>query len=158
MSGMADDIAHIIQLAVAPVFLIAGIGHLLVVLTNRLGRVVDRTRALEVELSIEQPMETHPRWAKELVLLDRRMAWINRAITLSTLAMLMVCLVIVALFTGQLLSFDLSAFVSVLFILAMGVLVAALGNFLWEIHVAAEMLRVRTDLLERMQVKRKTLF
>ncbi len=108
MNGMADDIAHIIQLAVAPVFLIAGIGHLLSVLTSRLGRVVDRTRALEIELSIEQPMETHPRWAKELVLLDRRMAWINRAITLSTLAMLLVCLVIVTLFTGQLLAFDLS--------------------------------------------------
>lgn len=158
MNGMADDIAHIIQLAVAPVFLIAGIGHLLSVLTSRLGRVVDRTRALEIELSIEQPMETHPRWAKELVLLDRRMAWINRAITLSTLAMLLVCLVIVTLFTGQLLAFDLSVLISVLFILTMGVLIAALGNFLWEIHVAAEMLQVRTDLLERMQVKRRRFF
>ncbi|MEQ8558509.1 MAG: DUF2721 domain-containing protein [Henriciella sp.] len=155
---MADDIAHIIQLAVAPVFLIAGIGALLTVLTNRLGRVVDRTRALEVELSIEQPTETHPRWAKELVLLDRRMAWINRAITLSTLAMLFVCLVIVTLFAGQLLSFNLSVIIAVLFILTMAALVTALGSFLWEIHVAAEMLRVRTDLLERMQVKRKTLF
>ena len=158
MNGMADDIAHIIQLAVAPVFLIAGIGALLNVLTNRLGRVVDRTRALEVELSIEQPLETHPRWAKELVLLDRRMAWINKAITLSTLAMLLVCLVIVTLFTGQLMSFDLSVLISVLFILTMAAMIAALGSFLWEIHVAAAMLRVRTDLLERMQVKRSRFF
>ncbi len=45
-----------------------------------------------------------------------------------------------------------------LFILTMGVLIAALGNFLWEIHVAAEMLQVRTDLLERMQVKRRRFF
>lgn len=158
MNGMADDIAHIIQLAVAPVFLIAGIGALLNVLTNRLGRVVDRTRALEVELSIEQPLENHPRWAKELVLLDRRMAWINKAITLSTLAMLLVCLVIVTLFAGQLMSFDLSVLVSVLFILTMAAMIAALGSFLWEIHVAAAMLRVRTDLLERMQVKRRRFF
>ena len=152
---MADDIAHIIQLAVAPVFLIAGIGHLLVTLTNRLGRVTDRTRALEIELAVEQPRETHPRWSKELVLLDRRMRWINRAITLSTLAMLLICLVIVTLFTGQLLSFDLSMFIAVLFILTMGVLVAALGNFLWEIHLAAEMIRVRTDLLDRVKLDRQ---
>ena len=151
---MADDIAHIIQLAVAPVFLIAGIGHLLVTLTNRLGRVTDRTRALEIELSVEQPMETHPRWSRELILLDRRMRWINRAITLSTLAMLMVCLVIVTLFTGQLLAYDLSMLISILFIMTMGVLIAALGNFLWEIHVAADMLRVRTDLLEKVSMRR----
>ena len=155
---MADDIAHIIQLAVAPVFLIAGIGALLNVLTNRLGRVVDRTRALEIELSIEQPVETHPRWAKELILLDRRMAWINRAITLSTLAMLLICLVITTLFAGQLLDFDLLVPVSILFILTMAALVAALGSFLWEIHVAAAMLQVRTELLERVQAKRQRLF
>ena len=155
---MADDIAHIIQLAVAPVFLIAGIGALLNVLTNRLGRVVDRTRALEIELSIEQPVETHPRWARELILLDRRMVWINRAITLSTLAMLLICLVISTLFAGQLLDFDLLVPVSILFILTMGALIAALGSFLWEIHVAAAMLRVRTELLERVQAKRQRLF
>ncbi|WP_300375422.1 DUF2721 domain-containing protein [Henriciella sp.] len=150
---MADDIAHIIQLAVAPVFLIAGIGHLLVVLTNRLGRITDRTRALEIELAVEQPTQTHPRWSRELILLDRRMRWINRAITLSTLAMLMICLVIVTLFTGQLLSFDLSMIIAILFILTMAALVAAVGNFLWEIHVAAEMLRLRTDLINRLKYK-----
>lgn len=150
---MADDIAHIIQLAVAPVFLIAGIGHLLVTLTNRLGRITDRTRSLEVELAVEQPMETHPRWSRELILLDRRMRWINRAITLATLAMLLICLVIVALFTGQILAFDLSMIIAVLFILTMAALIAAVSNFLWEIHVAAEMLRLRTDLIDRLKYK-----
>ena len=62
------------------------------------------------------------------------------------------------LFTGQLLSFNLSALISVLFILTMGAMIAALGSFLWEIHVAAAMLRVRTDVLERMQIKRKRFF
>lgn len=152
---MADDIAHIIQLAVAPVFLIAGIGALLKVMTYRLTRVVDRTRALEEELMIETPFETHPRWSRELLLMDRRMIWINRAITLSTLAMLLVCLVIVTLFTGQLLSIDLSMMISVLFIMTMAVLVASLSSFLWEIHVAAEMMRVRTDVLEKLKLKRR---
>lgn len=151
---MAEDIAHIIQLAVAPVFLIAGIGALLTVLTNRLGRVVDRSRALEDELSVETPLELHPRWSRELFLLDRRMAWINRAITLAATAMLLVCLVIVTLFTGQLINNDLSGLVSILFILTMAALIAALGNFLWEIHLAATMLRVRTDLLEKVHRRR----
>lgn len=155
MNSMANDIAHIIQLAVAPVFLIAGIGALLTVLTNRLARVVDRSRALENELSGDMPMESHPRWSKELYLLDRRMAWINRAITLAASAMLLVCVVIVTLFTGQLIDIDLSIAISVLFIFAMGVLIAAIGNFLGEIHVAAQMLRVRTDVLEKLKMKRR---
>ncbi|WP_370373633.1 DUF2721 domain-containing protein, partial [Henriciella pelagia] len=87
MEGLPADIAHSIELAVAPVFLIAGIGALLTVLTNRLGRVVDRSRALEIELSEEGAMEAHPRWRSELWLLDRRISWINRAIVLSTAAL-----------------------------------------------------------------------
>lgn len=155
MNAMAEDIAHIIELAVAPVFLIAGIGALLTVLTNRLARVVDRSRALEEELSGDQHIEHHPRWSTELYLLDRRMAWINRAITLAASAMLLVCVVVVTLFAGQLLLLDLSVVISVLFILAMGVLIAAIGNFLGEIHVAAQMLRVRTEVLDKIKVKRR---
>ncbi|WP_370234579.1 MULTISPECIES: DUF2721 domain-containing protein [Henriciella] len=155
MEGLPADIAHSIELAVAPVFLIAGIGALLTVLTNRLGRVVDRSRALEIELSEEGAMEAHPRWRSELWLLDRRISWINRAIVLSTAALLLVCLVIMTLFTGQLFAADVSGIVAVLFILAMAALIAATGSFLWEIHVAAAMLRVRTDLLEKVRLKRE---
>ena len=149
MEGAQVDIVHSIELAVAPVFLIAGIGALLTVLTNRLGRIVDRSRSLEGELSAEGAMEAHPRWRAEIVLLDRRISWINRAIVLSTTAMLLICLVIVILFTGQLLRLDVGAPVSVLFILTMVALISATGSFLWEIHVAAAMIRVQTDLLQR---------
>lgn len=149
MEGAQVDIVHSIELAVAPVFLIAGIGALLTVLTNRLGRIVDRSRALEGELAAEGAMEAHPRWRAEIVLLDRRISWINRAIVLSTTAMLLICLVIVILFTGQLLRLDVGAPVSVLFILTMVALISATGSFLWEIHVAAAMIRVQTDLLQR---------
>lgn len=155
MEGLPTDIAHSIELAVAPVFLIAGIGALLTVLTNRLGRVVDRSRALEIELSAEGAMEAHPRWRSELWLLDRRISWINRAIVLSTAALLLVCLVIMTLFTGQLFSAEVSGIVAVLFILAMAALIAATGSFLWEIHVAAAMLRVRTDLMEKVRNRRE---
>lgn len=154
MEGLPADIAHSIELAVAPVFLIAGIGALLTVLTNRLGRVVDRSRALEIELSEEGAMEAHPRWRAELWLLDRRISWINRAIILSAAALLFVCLVIMTLFTGQLFSVEVAGFVAILFILAMAALIAATGSFLWEIHVAAAMIRVRTDLIEKVRSRR----
>ncbi|MEQ9316085.1 MAG: DUF2721 domain-containing protein [Henriciella sp.] len=155
MDGLPTDIAHSIELAVAPVFLIAGIGALLTVLTNRLGRVVDRSRDLEIELSAEGAMEAHPRWRAEIWLLDRRISWINRAIVLSTAALLLVCLVIMTLFTGQLFSAEVSGIVAVLFILAMAALIAATGSFLWEIHVAAAMLRVRTDVMEKVRSRRE---
>jgi hypothetical protein len=151
MENLDVDIVHSIELAVAPVFLIAGIGALLTVLTNRLGRTVDRSRALEQELMIEGAMESHPRWRVEIILLDRRISWINRAIVLSTAAMLFICLVIATLFAGQLLSINVAIPVSMLFILTMAALIAATGSFLWEIHVAAAMIRVRTDVLQRAQ-------
>ncbi|MEM5515341.1 DUF2721 domain-containing protein [Henriciella sp. AS95] len=155
MDASPTNIAHSIELAVAPVFLIAGIGALLTVLTNRLGRVVDRSRGLEIELSEEGVIDTHPRLRAEIWLLDRRISWINRAIVLSTAALLLVCLVIMTLFTGQLFAADVSGAVAVLFILAMAALIAATGSFLWEIHVAAAMLRVRTDLMEKVRNRRE---
>ena len=149
MENVDVDIVHSIELAVAPVFLIAGIGALLTVLPNRLGRTVDRSRALENELMVEGAMESHPRWRAEIILLDRRISWINRAIVLSTAAMLLICLVIVTLFTGQLFNLSVGIPVSVLFIMTMAALITATGSFLWEIHLAAAMIRVRTDVLQR---------
>ena len=142
------DIAHIIQLAVAPVFLIAGIGALLNVLTSRLGRVVDRARGLEAELAVAGDEERRSRILAELKGIDRRMVRINAAVTLSTLAALLVCLVIMFLFAGELLSADLSRIIAGLFVATMGALIGGLCFFLGEISIATRMLRVRTELLK----------
>ena len=148
-----DDIARIIQLAVAPVFLIAGIGALLNVLTARLGRVVDRGRAVEAALAedgaADRTSEIHKRLVAELRSIDRRLARINIAVTLSTLAELLVCLVVVTLFTGELLGADLSRIIAVQFIATMAALIAGLVFFLGEISIATRVLRVRTELLEK---------
>jgi len=101
-SPLPSDIAHIIQLAIAPVFTLAGIGALLNVMANRLARVVDRWRALEANLSAADD-RTSRLHVTELGVLDRRMAHIHRAIAFSTLAALLICIVIILLFTGQLL-------------------------------------------------------
>jgi type IV secretory pathway VirB6-like protein len=144
----ATDIAHIIQLAVAPVFLVAGIGTLLNVLTSRLARVVDRNRKLDTDIRDgASPFGDETFHLAELRVLDQRMSWISHAITLATVAVLLICLVVVALFAGELVNYDLSHAIAALFIAAMAALILGLLAFLVEISYARKMLRVRPELL-----------
>ena len=147
ITPLPSDIAHIIQLAIAPVFTLAGIGALLNVMANRLARVVDRWRALEEGLAAED--ETSRRvHHTELGVLDRRMVHIHRAIALCTLAALMICLVIILLFTGQLIAIPVAAAVSILFVVSMSLLVVALVSFYIEVTIASRILRVTRAVLE----------
>ena len=136
-----SSIAHIIQLSVAPVFLLTGIGALLSVLAGRLGRIVDRARFLESGIGSAPVNELMP-MRVELTRLAERKRWINRAITLCTLCALLVCLVIAALFVGGMVEIRVGLVVAGLFILAMVVLIAALLCFLREIYVAVNKERV----------------
>jgi hypothetical protein len=126
-----SSISHVIELAVAPVFLLTGVGAIMGVLVNRLGRVVDRRRRL-AEASAAICREN----ADEVAKLVRRARWIHLAITLCTLSALLVCLVIVALFVGAELHFDPAKLVSALFIAAMLALIGGLFSFLREIAIA----------------------
>lgn len=127
------DMAHVIQLAVAPVFLLSAIGALLSVLTTRVGRIVDRTRKLESGLAEEAASaEGHC----ELTNLSRRACLANWAISLCTSCALLICTVIVVLFVGAFLGYDTSTAVALLFIAAMAALIAGLLCFLREVHLA----------------------
>lgn len=132
------DLAHVIQLAVAPVFLLTALSTMLAVLTNRLSRVVDRTRTLEMFL-IEHPERTvQPR--AELFILFRRTVLCNRAITLCTLTALLICVVIGLLFVSALMGFNAAWGVAALFVASMGTFVFALLSFLREIRIASHAL------------------
>jgi Protein of unknown function (DUF2721) len=123
--------SEVIQLAIAPVFLLMGVSALLSVLTSRLGRVVDRFRALN------ERNETLPaKHQKELQILSSRANWVHWAITLCTLSLLLVALVIGALFLGSAIRWDSSWLVSLLFIVAMLSLIVGLGCFLREIYLS----------------------
>jgi hypothetical protein len=134
-------VARVIQLSVAPVFLLSGIGAMLAVMTNRLGRVIDRARLLEGRLSSATP-EQVKHLHGELGTLSRRAKMINNAITLCTVTALLVCAVIAALFLGTFAHFDASVPVSVLFIAAMLAFFAGLVWFLREIFLATASLRI----------------
>ncbi|MBY9066043.1 DUF2721 domain-containing protein [Hyphomonas sp. WL0036] len=144
---LPEEVAHIIQLAIAPVFTLAGIGALLNVIANRLARVVDRWRALEGGLS-EADLDTRLLFHAELAVLDKRMERIHRAISLSTLAALLICVVIILLFTGQLVPIPVAQAVSVLFVASMLFLSVALVSFLMEVRIASRTLRVTRAVLE----------
>ena len=135
------DIAHIIQLAVAPVFLLSGVGVTLTVLTNRLSRIVDRARVLEERVAgATETLRTALN--ADLRTLASRARYINWAITLTTCSGLLVCLVIVSLFVGYFLSLDLSKTIALLFIVAILAFVVAFVSFLREIFLATSSLRI----------------
>jgi hypothetical protein len=133
-------VAHVIQLAVAPVFLLSGIGAMLVVMTNRLARVVDRARALEATLSIDTP--TPAPVQAELSTLARRAKLVSGSITLCTVTALLVCAVIAALFLGDFVRFNISFVVALLFLASMATFFAALVLFLREILIATRTTRI----------------
>jgi hypothetical protein len=134
-------IAHAIQLAVAPVFLLSGIGAMLAVMTSRLGRIIDRARLLEARLEENAPGIRESLHA-DLRILSRRAKLISRAITLCTVTALLICVVIATLFLSAFLNFDSTIPVAVLFIAAMASFALGLLWFLREIYLATINLRI----------------
>ena len=134
-------IGHVIQLAVAPVFLLTGVSGLLAVLNNRLSRIIDRARTLEERAARAGEAEQDP-FHTQLRLLSRRARLINSAVSLCTMCALLICAVIVALFVGAFLSTDLSVPIGLIFTGAMLALFWALVSFLREIHLATRSLRI----------------
>ncbi len=137
----SPGIAHVIQQAVAPVFLLSGIGAMLAVTTNRLARVMDRARAYE-ERHAKATGDDADALHGEMKTLKRRAHLINRCITLCTITALLVCTVVAALFLSELFRFDAKVIVSLLFIAAMVCFFAGLLSFLREIFIATANLRI----------------
>ena len=136
-----SEIGHVIQLAVAPVFLLSGVGIILTVLTNRLARVVDRARRLEDAADRATTAEREAIHG-QLRVMARRAHLMNRAITLSTVAALLVAFVVVTLFLGAFFDFRASIPIAGMFILAMLSLIGALLFFLREVFLSISTLRI----------------
>ena len=129
------SISEIMQTAVTPVFLLAGIGALLNVMTGRLGRIIDRLRYLQSFLERVNSED------KEIILMNRtrlilRTRFINTSIFFCTLSGLIVCIVIGALFVGGINQIKLDSFISIAFILCMLSLILSLIFLICEILFA----------------------
>ena len=130
-----STVARVIQLSVAPVFLLTAVSTILGVLGTRLGRVVDRARVLVDRISSSQP-PVRQSYEEELALLLRRRRLVNRAITSGVCCALLICVLIACAFVGAIVGADFSRPVAVLFIAAMLAFVCALLFFLREIMLA----------------------
>jgi MFS family permease len=129
-----SDISHVIQLAIAPVFLLTAVGTLLNVLAGRLGRAVDRRRVLSAAVAgMDSQEEKLAR--DELTFVARRVKIIYTAIALAVSCALLICLIIAIAFIDALTSMDLSRVVAILFVLAMLGLIGSLLLFLREIYL-----------------------
>lgn len=133
MDSHLTDITHVIQIAVAPVFLLTAIATMINAMSTRLGRIVDRRRAVLGRACSDLPDNEV---AEELRLLARRSQLMYFAIFFSVLAALLVCLVVAWAFLGALFAFDLARVVATLFVLAMASMIAGLGMFLREVFLA----------------------
>ncbi len=134
------DISHLIQSALAPVFLLSGVGVTLGVMTGRLARAVDRARALEEMLT------RHPADARQihsdLKVLRQRARYINAAITMCGCSAVLIALVVICLFANAFFGSGLAGTIALLFVGAMLFITGAYGAFLIEVRLATRNLRI----------------
>jgi hypothetical protein len=132
MESNLTDITHVIQLSVAPVFLLTAISTFMGAMNTRLGRIVDRCRVVTEK---DKASESADEDREELRLLARRRHLIYLAILFAVVAALLVCLVVAGAFLGALMEFDIARLIAAFFILAMAAMVAALYLLLKEIYL-----------------------
>lgn len=142
-----NTVAEIVRLALAPVFLLSGIGAFLNVLASRLSRIVDRSRHIEPMLLASRGAE-HDRWLGDLQVLDKRMRLISWATGLAVSSAILTCLVVILLFAANLVRTRLGREIAWLFIGSMVTIGCGFVVFLWETTVAGRAVRVRSELLQ----------
>ena len=130
------EISQVITLAVAPVFLLAGIAGFLTVLSHRLSRVVDRTRQVNRYIRGATAKENKQSLEFEMRLLAKRTTVINWGLRFSVCSALAICLVIMCLFISDSVLINLSSLITWLFISAMILVILSLLLLLYEVNIS----------------------
>ncbi|MGS2720866.1 DUF2721 domain-containing protein [Paraglaciecola aestuariivivens] len=147
MTTSVIDLAHVIQIVVAPIFMLTGIAGFLNVMSGRLGRIVDRARVMERRVFTIKNPEFLEQSENELKNLWRRIKLINHSIGLCTASALFVCGVVVFLFLGDLWVYDFDYMIVGMFIIALVLLIFALLAFLKEVQLATRTLQMGKEKL-----------
>ncbi|MCC7519233.1 MAG: DUF2721 domain-containing protein [Verrucomicrobiae bacterium] len=135
------DLIPILQMAIGPVILISGVGLLLLSMTNRLGRVIDRSRILsEARQKTEGRGQAHI--LSQIGILIRRARLVRLSIALATLSLLTTALLVIVLFLAALFELEIALTVALLFVACMGFLIGSLIVFLRDINLALEALKL----------------
>jgi Protein of unknown function (DUF2721) len=128
-----NELIPVLQTAIGPVVLISGIGLLILSMTNRLGRVIDRGRSLARELP-ELPVQFHNQVKAQLLILSRRARLLRNAITFATLSVLLAAVLIIVLFITAVLHIEDAWVLLVLFTGSIGSLITSLVVFLQDLN------------------------
>jgi hypothetical protein len=142
-----DSLAHVIQLALAPVFLLTAVSALIGALTNRLARIIDRARKLEDALDAKQATLT-PALREELVTLAQRAGIINRSMILLVTSAICIGITVVGLFVGNVSTLNASKVVPWFFIAGMTCFILSLVSLLREVLLATRGLKIGARLLD----------
>ena len=145
-----SHVVQAIQLSVAPVFLLAGIGGFLNVCAARLARVIDRARVVEDRLTHARG-DVHDRLLHEIRTLDRRISIVNNCISLSVLSACLVCAVVTLLFANQLFSNQLDTPIALMFVGAMVSIRVAFAQFIVETRLGSSVVRIRAEILSHQE-------
>ena len=143
-----SSLLPIIQLAISPVILISGMGALMITLTNRMARIVDRTRELAEAIPDTDPEERRHLDA-QLDIMWARSGMMRRAVTCNGLSMLLACLLIVALFGAAMFDWNMKVVVLGLFAASIMLLTASLVDFLRDIFVSLHALHLQVERARR---------
>jgi multidrug efflux pump subunit AcrB len=127
--------------AIGPVILISGVGLLLLTMTNRLGRAIDRARQLKAELSKRTEAEREHLQA-QVAIIYQRAKLIRMSITLAAMSALLAAALVVALFLTALLRWENVWLVSLIFITCMVSLIASLVAFIRDINLSLRALKL----------------
>ena len=125
----------ILVAAVSPVILISGVGLLMLSMTNRFGRVIDRSRQLGQALRTA-PEQERKRLGRQLEILRRRAGLLRRAISLATLSVLMAAILVIALFLAAMLHLEIVLLAALVFIVCLLLLIFSLAAFLQDINLS----------------------
>lgn len=136
-----NELIPILQVAIGPVILVSGVGLLLLTMTNRLARVIDRSRLLSSE-SREGANADSRRVLRQLEILTKRGRIIQRAIALASLSVLLAAVLVIVLFLAALLRWELAWLISAIFIFCMISLIASLIDFIGDINQSLLALRL----------------
>jgi hypothetical protein len=143
------DIVAVLQTAMAPAFLLVGLGAMLNIFTGRLARIIDRSRVMQDRFK-ETTGEEHALCVNELRDLQLRIKYVNSAIYLSVVSAIVVCILIGLLFAMGLTGNPvLAQSVAVAFIIAVILLSLALIQFFREVRIGIRDFMIREEYLEK---------
>src|SRR3954447_23924583 len=142
-----SELVPVLSIAIGPVILISGVGLLLLSMTNRLGRTIDRSRDL-LKTRLQKPANERQQFDAQLAILWRRASILRTAISLAAIAALLAAMLIIILFIGVLLKLEIAVVVITLFVGCMVAVIASLIFFIRDIEMSLRALAMEMKLPE----------